>query len=384
MKQDMIAYLSKCKIDLKILNEYLYNNPEDSYKEKNSCEYICNFLKSYDFKIQENFLDLETSFYATKGLGHPKICFICEYDSVPNEGHLTGHNILTSTSIAASLILGNLVNTIGGSVVLIGCPGEYLGGTKSLMIKQGVFDDIDVVLMAHPDVITSESGTSSAIIPMAVKFTGNSGLSFLNKGTYTSLDGILLTFNILNTIIKGFPNDVDVNSILSKGGFTPLLVPMESEAKFYIRSKEMELAKIVESKIREIVIYTSKLIRVPYHISLYEPENEELITNRTLNRLFSHNLKENGIINIEGPRDITSGLSLGIVSKKVPTIHPYFSIIEENSNINYGTKEFAKATISEYAFEEAMKVALALAYTGSDLILNEKLLVDVKYEFYKK
>ena len=34
MKQDMISYLSKCKIDLKILNEYLYNNPEDSIKKK--------------------------------------------------------------------------------------------------------------------------------------------------------------------------------------------------------------------------------------------------------------------------------------------------------------------------------------------------------------
>jgi metal-dependent amidase/aminoacylase/carboxypeptidase family protein len=384
MKQDMISYLSKCKLDLKILNEYLYNNPEDSYKEKNSYEHICNFLDNYDFKIQKKFLDLKTSFYASKGLGHPKICFLCEYDSIPNEGHLTGHNLLTSTSIAAALTLGNLVDKIGGSVVLIGCPGEYLGGTKALMAKQGVFDDIDVVLMAHPDIITSESGTSSAIIPMEVKFLGNSGLSFLNRGVYTSLDGILLTFNTLNSIIKGFPEDVEVNSILSKGGFTPLLIPMESEAKFYIRSKEMELAKIVENKIREIVIYTSKLIRVQYRISLYEPENEELITNRTLNRLFSHNLKENGIINIAEARDITSGLSLGVVSKNVPTIHPYFSIIKENSNIKYGTKEFSKATISDYAFEEAMKVALALAYTGNDLIINEKLLVDVKNEFYKK
>ena len=29
------------------------------------------------------------------------------------------------------------------------------------MVKQGVFDDIDVVMMAHPDLTTCESGTSS-------------------------------------------------------------------------------------------------------------------------------------------------------------------------------------------------------------------------------
>lgn len=383
MKQEMISYLSKCKDDIRKLNDYLYHNPEDSYNEFNSYNYICELLNKYGFDVKKEFLEIKTSFYASKGNGHPKICFLCEYDAVPNEGHLTGHNLLTSTSVAAALSLSSIIDKIGGSVVLIGCPGEYLGGTKSVMVKQGVFDDIDVVLLTHPDIITSESGSSSAVVPLNIKFIGHDGLSFLNKGAYTSLDGILLTFNILNSLLKGFPEDVEVNSILSNGGFTPLLLPIESEAKFYIRSKEMDLAKIAENKLREIAIYVSKLIRLQYSISLYEPENEELITNRTLNRLFSHNLKENGIINISGPRDIYSGLSLGIVSKKVPCIHPYISIVN-NDNIKYGTKEFAKSTISEYAFEEAMKAALSLSFTGYDIILNKNLLSEVKNEFYKK
>ncbi len=383
MKQEMISNLEKHKDDIKNLNSYLHNNPEESYKEYNGYNYICDFLINNNFEVKKKFLDLETSFYASKGKGCPKICFICEYDAVPGEGHLTGHNLLTTTSIAAALSLGSIIEKIGGSVIIIGCPGEYLGGTKSVMVKQGVFDDIDVVLLAHPDIVTSESGSSSAIIPLSIKFIGHSGLSFLNKGTYTSLDGILLTFNILNSLLKGFPEDVEVNSILSNGGFTPLLLPLESEAKFYIRAKEMDIAKIAESKLREIAIYVSKLIRVQYSISLYEPENEELITNRTLNRLFSHNLKENGIINIAEPRDIYSGLSLGIVSKKVPCIHPYISVVP-NEDVKYGTKEFAKATITDYAFDEAMKAALSLSFTGYDIILNENLLSEVKSEFYKK
>ena len=105
---------------------------------------------------------------------------------------------------------------------------------------------------------------------------------------------------------------------------------------------------LAENKLREIVIYVSKLIRVQYSISLYEPSNDELITNRTLNRLFSHNLKENGIIDIGAPKDVHSGLSIGTVNKSVPCIHPYYSIIE-NNNISYGSKEFANSTISNYA-----------------------------------
>ncbi|NKF07684.1 M20 family peptidase [Clostridium gasigenes] len=383
MKQGMISYLSTCSDDIYELCKYLYNNPEDSYKETKSCKYISDFLSKYNFNVENNFLNLATSFRATKGTGYPKVCFLCEYDAVPGEGHLTGHNLLTATSISAALALGKIIDKIGGSLILIGCPGEYLGGTKSIMVKQGVFDDIDVVLLAHPDVVTSESGSSSAIIPLSIKYIGHNGLSFLNKGIYTSLDGILLTFNILNSLLKGFPEDVEINSILSKGGSTPLLIPLESEAKFYIRSKEMDVAKIAESKLREIAIYVSKLIRVQYSISLYEPENEELITNVVLNRLFSHNLKENGIINIDAPRDISAGLSLGLVSKTVPCIHPYISIVGDR-DIKYGTKEFAESTISKHAMEQCTKAALSLAFTGYDILTQETLLSEVKNEFYKK
>ena len=383
MKQEIISFLSTCYDTLYDLNKFIYNNPEESYKEFKACDYLIKLLKNYNFDVKSNFLGLDTSFYASKGTTYPKICFLCEYDAVPNEGHISGHNLLTTTSIGAALALGNIVEKIGGTAIVIGCPGEYLGGTKAIMTKQGVFDDIDAVLMAHPDTTTCESGSSSAIIPLKVKFIGNSGLSFLNKGAYTSLDGILLTFNILNSILKGFPEDVEINSILSQGGFTPLLLPLESEAKFYIRAKEMDLAMLAENKLREIVIYVSKLIRVQYSISLYEPSNDELITNRTLNRLFSHNLKENGIIYIGAPKDVHSGLSIGTVSKSVPCIHPYYSIIE-NNNISYGSKEFANSTISNYAMEQSIKVAEALAFTGYDLITNEGLLKEIKSTFYNK
>lgn len=383
MRQELASHLSTYRDEFCELNNFLYYNPEDSYKEFKSCEYISDLLKKHDFTVKNKFLQLETSFYATKGSGYPKICFLCEYDAVPGEGHLTGHNLLSATSIAAAITLGEIIDKIGGTIIVIGCPGEYLGGTKSIMIKQGVFDDIDSVLIAHPDISTSESGSSSAIIPLRVKFMGNSGLSFLNKGTYTSLDGILLTFNILNSLLKGFPEDVEVNSILSQGGHTPLLLPLESEAKFYIRAKEMDMAKLAENKLREIAIYVSKLIRVQYSFSLYEPPSEELITNRTLNRLFSHNLKETGIINIAPPKDVYSGLSLGSVSKNVPCIHPYFSITD-GEDIAYGSKDFANLTITDHAVDQSMKAALSLALTAYDLISSKELLSEVKQEFYNK
>lgn len=381
MRQEVISYLSTEKEALFNLCKFLHDNPEDSYKEYDACKYICNFLRDRDFDVREKFLDLDTAFYAKKGNGYPKICFLCEYDAIKSKGgHITGHNLLTTISITSALGLSKVIEKSGGTVILIGCPGEYLGGTKSTYVRQGIFDDIDVVLTAHPDIVTSESGTSKAIIPLKVTFKGHDGLSFLDFDSFTSLDGTMLTFNVINALSKGFCKKANIHTILSQGGVTPLLRPVESEGKLYIRAESTKTAKCIENKIRNLVACISDTMNLESCVELYEPPNEELLSNQVLNRLYSHNLKENGIINIGNPRDIDAGLSLGTVSHKVPCIHPYINIVD-NVNIDYGTKEFADATISSFAQEQALSASYALISTALDLIESDFLLSEVKETF---
>ena len=381
MRQEVISYLSTEKEALFNLCKFLHDNPEDSYKEYDTCKYICNFLRDRDFDVREKFLDLDTAFYAKKGNGYPKICFLCEYDAIKSKGgHITGHNLLTTISITSALGLSKVIEKSGGTVILIGCPGEYLGGTKSTYVRQGIFDDIDVVLTAHPDIVTSESGTSKAIIPLKVTFKGHDGLSFLDFDSFTSLDGTMLTFNVINALSKGFCKKANIHTILSQGGVTPLLRPVESEGKLYIRAESTKTAKCIENKIRNLVACISDTMNLESCVELYEPPNEELLSNQILNRLYSHNLKENGIINIGTPRDIDAGLSLGTVSHKVPCIHPYINIVD-NVNIDYGTKEFADATISSFAQEQALSASYALISTALDLIESDFLLSEVKETF---
>ncbi|HHD2588319.1 TPA: M20 family peptidase [Clostridium perfringens] len=381
MRQEVISYLSTEKEDLFNLCKFLHDNPEDSYKEYDACKYICNFLRDRDFDVREKFLDLDTAFYAKKGNGYPKICFLCEYDAIKSKGgHITGHNLLTTISITSALGLSKVIEKSGGTVILIGCPGEYLGGTKSTYVRQGIFDDIDVVLTAHPDIVTSESGTSKAIIPLKVTFKGHDGLSFLDFDSFTSLDGTMLTFNVINALSKGFCKKANIHTILSQGGVTPLLRPVESEGKLYIRAESTKTAKCIENKIKNLVACISDTMNLESCVELYEPPNEELLSNQVLNRLYSHNLKENGIINIGKPRDIDAGISLGTVSHKVPCIHPYINIVD-NVNIDYGTKEFADATISSFAQEQALSASYALISTALDLIESDFLLSEVKETF---
>ena len=76
MKQEMITFLSQNQSVLKDLCTFLYNNPEESYKEFKASSYICNLLNNYKFNITKNYLDIPNSFYAIKVDGHPKICYL--------------------------------------------------------------------------------------------------------------------------------------------------------------------------------------------------------------------------------------------------------------------------------------------------------------------
>ena len=173
MKQEIISYISSIKEDIYNLSNYLYTNPETSYKEYKGCSYIINMLKAHDFKIQENYCNIPTSFYAQYGNGHPKICYICKYTSTENAGHIFGNNVNASISIAAALGLSKVISKSGGSVIVLGCPGEYSNGAELTLTKEKCFEDIDVIIAPHCDITNAESGTSMATIPIKIKYKQN-------------------------------------------------------------------------------------------------------------------------------------------------------------------------------------------------------------------
>lgn len=383
MKQEMVTYLSTIKEDIFNLARFLYKNPEPSFQEHKSCSYLVNLLKKYKFNVKENYLDISTAFYAEYGNGFPKVCLICEYDAAGGSGHITGHNLISAMSVGAALALAKIQSKAGGTIVVLGCPGEFKSGAKITMAKQGTFEDIDAVLMAHPDVITAESGTSTAVMPLQVEYKSSPGFAYRKKEGYTALDACLFTFNAFTFLMKGLKEGTDIEGIIVRGGSTPYLIPDETEAKFYIRAQKMCHITTVEQHIRDFVNMTSKIMSVESKVSLYELPYEELITNSTLSRIFSHNLKESGIIDIGGQKDTYSGLSLGTVSHLVPCIHPYISIAEDHS-IRYGSMEFAQATVTPYALDRVLKTAEALAFTAFDLIQKKELVNEIVTELHEE
>ena len=382
MKQCIKSYLNTINNDLYNISKYIYDNPESSFNEHKACNYLTNILKKNNFTIKDNFIDISTSFYAEYGYGFPKICFICEYDAFEGRGHLTGHNLISSMSIGAALSLSKAISKLEkGSIIVLGCPGEFKGSSKVTMVKQGVFENIDAVLMAHPHTITMESGTSMATIPLKISYNSKADIAYKRLQDFSAQDACLLTLNILNLLDKKIGTEMYINSSLISHVDSPLYVPSNTDIEMYIRGSKMESLIPLENKIRGICKFVSDFMDVDSENFIFEMPYDELLTNDALSRVFSHNLKESGIIDISPANKNFSSLSIGSVSKVCPCIHPYISITQDAS-INYLSNEFAKSTISNFAHNVVLKTSQALALTGLDLIEKGNLINEVNTLFH--
>ncbi|MCB2291218.1 M20 family peptidase [Clostridium sp. CS001] len=380
MKQEIISYMNSIKEDIYNLSYYLYNNPETSYKEYKGCSYIVNMLKSHDFQVQENYCNIPTSFYAQYGDGHPKICYICKYTSTEDLGHIFGNNVNAAISTAAALGLSKIISKSGGSVILLGCPGEYTNGSELTLTKEKCFEDIDVIIAPHCDINNAESGTSMAKIPIKIKYSQDINKSNNKESsTFSSLDAYLFILNTLNQLLKSLNNSSSIETISMNDVSSKPDLFAESEVTFYLSSNKLIEAKLLEKTIMDFVSSAAKIMGISGEVSLFELPSEELLSNKYLSRLFTHNLKECGIINIDCCKNALYGLGIGAISNITPCIYPSISITE-NQLISCPSPSFAIETQTDFCKHNMLIAAEALAITGLDIIEKQDLLNEILLE----
>ena len=379
MKQEIVKYLVSIEDEIYKLSKYLYDYPEDSFCENKAFNYLTKLLKDNNFDIEENLLDIPNAFKAQYGKGHPKIAYICEYDCSCKQGHILGTNLVSSMSIGAALGLSKEIEKVGGSVVIIGCPGESIGGSKVTMAKQGVFDDLDVVLMAQPSVITANCCSSPAILPLRIKYSCNKSYGCSGNSTYSSFDACLFTLNSMYTIIKGHSKDCSIDRISINGDLAPHIPANDIETSFSIKSPDLKIGEEIRQKLCTFTSNLNALMSIKAEVTLSGIPYENFTCNKTLCRIFSHNLKEAGVIDIGEDIHLPYGLSLGNVSKIVPCLKFLIKITEDDT-IKYGSYDFGVATILPFARERVLDAIKVLIFTALDLIQKPDLLSEAKFE----
>ena len=357
------------------ISDYIYNNPELGNEEYKAVEALTIFLKEHNFQVECPIADMDTAFKATFDSGKPgmTIGYLCEYDALPKIGHGCGHNMIGVMSSGAAVALSKVLDEIGGKIIVYGTPAEETNGGKVILAEAGVFDELDAAMIVHPDGETRASGSSSALYPIRFIYKGKTAhaASCPEKGI-NALNSVIQLFNGIDALRQHVTPDVKMHGIITKGGVAANIVPDEAVADFYFRASTKERVTEVIEKVKKIAEGAALMTGATLEMERYELPYDDLKTNEKLSEMFNENLRALGITDIN-PGKATGGSSdIGNVSHVAPTIHPYIGITD-CPMIGHSV-EMAKATTTKKAHDRLLIAALAMAYTGYDVIVrNESL-----------
>ncbi len=377
MKQKALTYLSTLdSMIYKIITE-LYSFNERGYQEYKSYNFITYIFKENNFRVNEHIYDINTAFQAEFGTDYPTIALICEYDSYDPFGHIFGTNILNAVSISTAMALTKIIPEIGGKIQVYGCPGESVSGSKAVLAKLGAFEDVDAVISFQPHNFNAQNGTSPATLPIEIKLEFEDELQLFHSPSYLWCD-------IINNIHNLFDQDDDIciDKLNVDGSLNPKVKNTETIIHFTIKSSSLNKAYEYKKNICQLLTELSTSLHFSFQLNLSGVPYHSLKINETLNRIFLHNMKENGIINIDNKTDYTYGLSLGNISTLIPTIKPFIKI-GDSETFPFATESFSKLTLKKDTVTCVKNIASSICCTFIDLVEKETLLEEAKIESNK-
>ena len=242
----------------------IWNHAEMGYQETKSSNLLASQLEKEGFKITNNVADIPTAFIAEYGSSGPVIGILGEFDALPGlaqsnspfkevidnstgAGHACGHHLFGAASAWAAVVVKEWIesNGIKGRVRFYGTPAEEGGSGKVYMVREGLFDDVDIVLHWHPDDVNSANSRTSNSNKSA-KFTF-SGISSHAAGApeqgRSALDGVESMNMMVNMLREHIPQESRIHYVITKGGLAPNVVPDLAEVYYYVRHPEMRMVE---------------------------------------------------------------------------------------------------------------------------------------------
>jgi len=355
--------------------------PELGYKEYFASEVLSRFLQQHGFEVKRGIAGVETAFLArfTGTRPGPRIAYLAEYDALPGVGHGCGHNLIGAGSVGAAVVLSKSLE-LSGEILVIGCPAEETSGAKVTLVEKGIFENIDAAIMFHPG--SQNVPVISSLALDALEFTFHGRAAHAVAAPYfgiNALDALINFFVGINALKKQISQDMKINGIITEGGSVPNIIPERAVARFYLRARKRKDLDELREKVIRCAEGAASMVSAKMTWQKFEFSYDEMHTNLSLAACFTKNLRELGVNQISPPQTAMGSVDMGNVSRAVPAIHPYLTL-GTGTEIPH-TRDFAQAALSEDGENLVMLAMQVLAFTGSDVLSDKKLMQQIKREF---
>lgn len=380
LKEQVLGELEAHRAELIDLSLRIHAHPELGLKEVKAAGWLAEYLEGKGFEVERGICELPTAFRATYGRGKPRIAFLAEYDALAELGHACGHNIIAASAAGAGVAARVVIDASGGSVLVIGTPGEEGYGCKALMAARGAFDEVDAAMMIHP-------GTKDVVIPpvlacasLEVEFFGKAAhAAACPEEGINALEALILAYNNINSLRQHIAEGSRVHGIITDGGEAVNIVPPYSGAFFLVRSDDMKYLEQLKGRVLDCFTAASIASGARLEYRWGEVTYAPLLHNQVLARLFTENVESLGRkVSPANPRNAFS-TDMGNVSQVVPGLQPIVAIADPL--VSQHSPEFAAAAAAESGHQGLMDGAKALALTAVDLLTDREAIADVGEEF---
>jgi metal-dependent amidase/aminoacylase/carboxypeptidase family protein len=237
----------------------------------------------------------------------------------------------------------------------------------------GVFDDVDAALMFHPGVHSWQWAPLTAQAQYRVGFHGRAAHPTGNPTEgIDALAALLQLFNTLAVIGRRLPEGSHVQGIVTDGGRATNIVPEYAEGLFGLRAVTTAALEDLAGELLTCAQGIARATGTTVTVERATPRYEHFRDSAVLSTRFARHLAGTGISMTPPAPGVYLGSSdVGNVSGRVPAIHPFVAIMEEDGSDH--TPEFAVAAGSERGRQVMLAAAEALACTAVEVLLRPEL-----------
>ncbi len=440
-------FVSKNQKRFQELADKVWSTPETCYSEQSSMSAHVDELNYHGFSVTKGIANIPTAVVGEYGADGPIIAFLGEYDALAGlsqkadvfhqdpvkkgeNGHGCGHNLLGSASMQAAVALRDWLkdSNLPGVVRYYGCPAEEGGAAKTFMVRDKIFEDVDAAITWHPGCLPGiVKGSSLANCRVDFTFEGRASHAAVSPHLGRSaLDAIELMNVGVNYMREHMPDKARIHyALIDGGGISPNVVQAKAKVRYVVRDettpKMMELLERVKEIAKGAALMTQTKVKskilagvsnLVYNETLgnimqgnldqlgapefskeehlYAKKYQDTLTRKDIENAYSHagiNLVEGQVLAetvVAGdvkPVDMGGSTDVADVSWVVPTVSLW------GANYAIGTPfhswQMTAQGKSSIAIKGMTHAAMVMAATGSDLILNKKILDDAWAEHNK-
>ena len=359
----------------------IHSHPELAFQEFQSSAWLAEYLTSNGFSVEKGICELPTAFRGRYGQGKPAIALLAEYDALPEVGHACGHNLIAAIAAGAGVASKLAVDSLGGSILVIGTPGEELYGGKAIMVARDAFNDVDLAMIVHPGVADIATIQALACQTLEVEFFGKAAHAAAQpEAGVNALEAMIQSFTAINSLRQHIKTTARIHGIITNGGEAANIVPAYSAGNFIVRAEDDDYLDELKDKVLNCFTGAAKATRARFEHKWGEVRYSPMRNNLTLARLFMNNMKSLGRkINLTDSSGNIGSSDMGNVSQLVPSIHPFVAVAPPEVLIH--SPEFAQAAASAAGTGGLVDAAKAMAMTVVDLLANPEIVIEAKEEF---